>query len=179
MGYLSIVIFVALNIWTLLYQIVFVLHSIESRTRQPAKTKRCIIDKFQKVLLVLNFNFPYYENVKKLQAMYDGVFGQMVICGDISSAWKGSFPHIVKDTDNGEDQYVSYHCMGKAIEQYPGFEGEYNHIIDIDPTLNYLNPPFFRSRERGFLKGRNTEIDLLQNILLVVRRKYFSTPGYL
>ena len=108
-------------------QILLVLYSIELTTKRPSRTKRCIIDKFQDVLLVLNFNFPYYENVQKLRAMYDGVFGQVVICGDLSDAWKGSFPHIVKDKAYG-DLYLSYHCMGKAIGQYPGFKGEYSGI---------------------------------------------------
>ena len=57
-----------------------------------------------------------------LKAMYNGVFGNVVTCGPRPDAtWTGSIPDIMVQTNDG---YHAYHCMGKAIERFPDYEGE-------------------------------------------------------
>ena len=76
-------------------------------------------NKLAKVLLVLVFSFPFYENIPVLHEMYDEVFGMVLTCGSISTL---QGPDIVTPVIKG---YFGYMCLAKAMEKYSQFEGFY------------------------------------------------------
>ena len=54
--------------------------------------------------------------------MYDKVFGKIVTCGPKpQNGWRGALPDIFVDVNRG---YQGYHCMGRTMEKYPGYEGK-------------------------------------------------------
>ena len=81
----------------------------------------CSKDTFSDVLLVLVFNFPFYQNIPILHNMYDKVYKKVVTCGPTPDNTANGKSDIELNIRNG---FYGYHCAAKAIEQNPGFNGE-------------------------------------------------------
>ncbi len=81
--------------------------------------KKCLRNVFEDTLIVVVFNFPFYENIPILQQLYENVFGKIVYCGAKSESGTRQ-PNITVDVNNG---YFGYICMARAIKKHPGFEG--------------------------------------------------------
>ena len=95
----------------------------------PIEHKPCKIDVFHRTLLVLSFNLPFYNNIPRLHAMYDGVFGKVLTCGPPAKKdYTGDPPDILFDVNRGGCMLpgcYSFHCMGIAMQKYPDYDGEF------------------------------------------------------
>eukprot|EP00112_Aurelia_sp_Birch-Aquarium-sp1_P004283 Seg1482.15 transcript_id=Seg1482.15/GoldUCD/mRNA.D3Y31 product="hypothetical protein" protein_id=Seg1482.15/GoldUCD/D3Y31 len=80
----------------------------------------CLRGAFNDTLIVVTFNFPFYDNIKVLNKLYVNVFGKVVHCGGRSQNG-GQEPDLIVDLSSGHRGYI---CMARAIEKYPGFKGE-------------------------------------------------------
>lgn len=84
--------------------------------------KKCFYNAFGESLLVLNFNYPYYDNIPVLKDLYEGVFDNIVICGPqsrLTFATKHQ-PDIILDNGFG---LFGYHCLALAMEKFPNYKG--------------------------------------------------------
>eukprot|EP00794_Sanderia_malayensis_P014052 gene14052-15513_t len=93
----------------------------------------CLKKAFGDVLIVVTFNFPFYDNIPIIHQLYENVFGKVIYCGDKPT--KGErHPDIEVDVGNG---YFGYICMARAMEKYKGYKG-YLYIND-DMIVNWWN----------------------------------------
>ena len=84
---------------------------------------RCLKNIFQDTVLVMNFNYPFYENKNILHELYDDVFGVILACGPpIKANSTGPGPDIEYKEEN--IWYFRYRCLTKAIQKYPGYNGK-------------------------------------------------------
>ena len=91
----------------------------------------------KQILLAINFNFNYYQQIPVLKKFYEPHFGKVVFCGyDKSSNY--SEDELLKMT--GTKGYEGYQCLALAIEKYPNYKG-YFHSND-DVLLNFWNLNF-------------------------------------
>ena len=96
---------------------------------------RCLKDSFKDTLLVLNFNYPFYENIQLLHELYHDVFGKVVMCGPQPNNEAGKGPDILYYEE--KIWYFRYRCLTKAIERYPGYTGKH-HFSFFRNTFNCL-----------------------------------------
>jgi len=90
---------------------------------------------FQDILLAINFNHPYYDNVEILLSFYQPLFPKIVICGPEASA---SVKHnIIVVEQRNEYGYYGFQCLVEAIRQNPGYSG-YLYVND-DVIFNWWN----------------------------------------
>ncbi|EDO30587.1 predicted protein [Nematostella vectensis] len=91
----------------------------------------CLRDVFSDVLLLIVFNYPYYESIKLFKSFYQPVFPHIIFCGPPDSSNK----HVMNvEIFRG---VLGYECLGRAIREHPGYAG-YLYIND-DVILNYWN----------------------------------------
>lgn len=115
---------------------------IPNESRQPNKesTSPCLKDAFKGILLVVVYNYPYFDSIPHLAALYKPAFPQVIFCGPPHNS---SRPGILSvDVYRG---ILGYECLGRAIREHPGYKG-YFYISD-DVILNYWNFPDF-NREK-------------------------------
>ena len=97
----------------------------------------CFRGAFNDTLIVVTFNFPFYDNIKVLNKLYVNVFGKVVHCGGRSQNG-GQEPDLIVDLSSGHRGYI---CMALAIEKYPGFKGECH--VSLERITNALSPKNF------------------------------------
>ena len=102
--------------------------------------KTCLKDAFKDILLVVVFNYPFYDSIPDLVALYKPAFPHLLFCGPPD---KTASPDIL--TVDIIDGYLGYECLGRAIRQHPGYNG-YFYISD-DVILKYWN--FADNFDRG------------------------------
>lgn len=91
----------------------------------------CLRDAFKDILLVIVYNYPYYNSIKHFKDFYKPAFPNIVFCGPPD----GKKSHVITvDVFRG---VLGYECLGKAIRQHPGYEGYF--YINDDVILNYWN----------------------------------------
>ena len=108
-----------------------------SSNTSNATSKNCQFRRnLKKVLLAINFNFPFYEHIPALKRFYEPHFAKVVFCGFESNSTYG----VLKMNHNAGMQ--GYHCLALAIEKHSNlkFEG-YFHTND-DVVLNFWNLNF-------------------------------------
>ena len=94
----------------------------------------CLKDAFKNILLVIVFNYPLYDSIPHLTALYKPGFPNLLFCGPpTNTATQGI---LTVDIIKG---YLGYECLARAIQQHPGYKG-YFYISD-DVILKYWNFP--------------------------------------
>ncbi|XP_078384463.1 uncharacterized protein LOC144666900 isoform X1 [Oculina patagonica] len=111
---------------------------LPNRSRQPNKTasKPCLKNAFKDILLVIVYNYPFYDSIPHLVALYKPAFPNLLFCGPPDEV---VHPDIL--TINIIKGRLGYECLGRAIQEHPGHEG-YFYISD-DVILKYWNFPNF------------------------------------
>ena len=92
----------------------------------------------KRILLAINFNFPYYDSIPMLGNFYGPHFAKVVFCGPEDSQ---QF-EVIKM--NGIYGWEGYHCLAKAIEKYSGVDNSKNaydgyFYTNDDVQLNFWN----------------------------------------
>ena len=99
--------------------------------RQKTNHSGCLRNVFSNVLLVVVFNFPFYESIPLLDSFYKPAFPSIMYCGPtVSKKFKVVRVEIYKG-------YYGYECLGVAIRRHPGYKG-YLYVND-DMIVNYWN----------------------------------------
>ena len=102
--------------------------------------KPCLKDAFKDILLVIVYNYPFYDSIPNLVALYKPAFPHLLFCGPPDNT---ASPDILTvDIIKG---YLGYECLGRAIRRHPGYQG-YFYISD-DVILKYWN--FADNFDRG------------------------------
>ncbi|KAK3744385.1 hypothetical protein QZH41_002697 [Actinostola sp. cb2023] len=92
----------------------------------------CLRNAFKDILLVIVYNYPYYNSIKHFKDFYKPAFPNMVFCGPLDRSAGSSVMTV--DIYRG---VLGYECLGKAMRQHPGYEGYF--YINDDVILNYWN----------------------------------------
>ena len=83
-------------------------------------------------MFVIVYNYPFYDSIPDLVALYKPAFPHLLFCGPPHNT---ASPDILTvDIIKG---YLGYECLGRAIRQHPGYNG-YFYISD-DVILKYWN----------------------------------------
>ena len=99
-------------------------------------SRPCLRDAFKDILLVIVYNYPLYDSIPDLVALYKPAFPHLLFCGPPHNT---APPDILTvDIIKG---FLGYECLGRAIRQHPGYNG-YFYISD-DVVLKYWNFPDF------------------------------------
>ena len=111
---------------------------LPNKTRQPNKkaSSPCLKDAFKDILLVIVYNYPFYDSIPKLRALYKPAFPHLIFCGPPHNTTHRGI--LTVDIIRG---YLGYECLGRAIPEHPGYNG-YFYISD-DVILKYWNFPKF------------------------------------
>ncbi|XP_068736848.1 uncharacterized protein [Montipora capricornis] len=92
----------------------------------------CLKDAFKEILLVIVYNYPFYDSIPYLSALYRPAFPHLLFCGPSHNT---SRPGILTvDIFRG---VLGYECLGKAMREHPGYRGYF--YINDDVILNYWN----------------------------------------
>lgn len=78
------------------------------------------------VLLIINYNFPYYESIPLLKDIYGKYFNHIIFYGPQKHADVHFYPH--------REGYYSYMCIAEAMQKYPQFDGYF--FLHDDCILN-------------------------------------------
>ncbi len=85
--------------------------------------------KFSRILLSINFNHAFYQNIPILNEYYSKVFGKIVYCGPENSEENGIL------VISGAKGHFGYMCIVMAMKRNPDFEG-YMYVND-DMIVNW------------------------------------------
>lgn len=96
------------------------------------QNKSCHLDYFKDIVLVVVFNYPYYDSIPELRRFYEPVFPNLFICGPEKNT---SFTNMTQVFVN--KGIFGYKCLTEAIQKHPGNEGYF--YINDDVILNYWN----------------------------------------
>lgn len=108
-------------------------------------SRPCLKDVFKDILLVIVYNYPLYDSIPDLVALYKPAFPHLLFCGPPHNT---APPDILTvDIIKG---FLGYECLGRAIREHPGYKG-YFYISD-DVVLKYWNFPDF---DRGTILESN------------------------
>ncbi|XP_078384362.1 uncharacterized protein LOC144666832 isoform X2 [Oculina patagonica] len=116
----------------------FINTNLPKRSRQLNKeaSKPCLKNAFKDILLVIVYNFPFYDSIPHLVALYKPAFPNLLFCGPPDNT---SRPGIVTvDIIRG---YLGYECLARAIREHPGYKGYFYSNDDV--ILKYWNFPDF------------------------------------
>ena len=116
--------------------------SLTSKTPTPknATSSPCLNNAFKDLLLVVVYNYPFYDSIPHLVALYKPAFPHLLFCGPPDNAERSDI--LTVEIIRG---FLGYECLGRAIRKYPGYKG-YFYISD-DVLLKYWNlPDFDRSK---------------------------------
>ena len=106
----------------------------ESRsTSKVTNTKKCVSNLSQ-ILLIVNFNHPFYSNIPLLSKFYKDIFYDVVFCGPKESK---TFKVIHIQNSKRGTGYYGYHCAKQAMEQYPNAAGYL--FSNDDMVVNWWN----------------------------------------
>ncbi len=88
------------------------------------------------ILLAINFNSPFYDNIPVLEDYYKPVFQTYVFCGPEFD--KSGQYDIIKIPQRKEEYgYYGFQCLVEAIRRHPGYTG-YLYVND-DMIVNWWN----------------------------------------
>ena len=99
-------------------------------------SRPCLKEAFKDILLVIVYNYPLYDSIPHLIALYKPAFPNLLFCGP---------PHNTAPSDiltvEVNQGYLGYECLGRAIRQHPGYKG---HLYSNDDViLKFWNFPDF------------------------------------
>jgi len=101
-----------------------------------ANVSSCVKEAFKDFLLVIVYNYPFYDSIPHLEALYKPAFPHLLFCGPPHNTTRPGI--VMVDIVKG---FLGYECLDKIIREYPGYEG-YFYISD-DVILKYWNFPEF------------------------------------
>ncbi|XP_015762685.1 PREDICTED: uncharacterized protein LOC107341734 [Acropora digitifera] len=96
----------------------------------------CLKDAFHDILLVIVFNYPFYDSIPHLNALYRPAFPHILFCGPPHNTSRAGI--LTVDIYRG---VLGYECLGRAMREHPGYRGYF--YINDDVILNYWNFPHF------------------------------------
>ncbi|XP_078383319.1 uncharacterized protein LOC144665911 [Oculina patagonica] len=108
----------------------------ESRELDKTASKPCLKDAFKDILLVIVYNYPFYDSIPHLVALYKPAFPNLLFCGPPDNTSRPGL--LTVDIIKG---FLGYECLGRAIRQHPGYKGYF--YINDDVILKYWNFPDF------------------------------------
>ena len=89
-------------------------------------SRPCLKEAFQDILLVIVYNYPLYDSIPDLVALYKPAFPNLLFCGP---------PHNTAPPDILTVEiihgYLGYECLGRAIKQHPGYKGYFYSNDDV------------------------------------------------
>ena len=100
----------------------------------------CLKDAFKDILLVIVYNYPFYDSIPHLIALYKPAFPHLLFCGPPNNTSRPGISLV--DIIRG---YLGYECLGKAIREHPGYKG-YLYSND-DVILKYWKFPDFKQEK--------------------------------
>ena len=108
----------------------------EKPNTKSATSSSCLKNAFKDFLLVVVYNYPFYDSIPHLVALYKPAFPHLLFCGPPDNTERSDIltVNIIKG-------FLGYECLGKAIQKHPGYKG-YFYISD-DVLLKYWNFPDF------------------------------------
>ncbi|XP_078384465.1 uncharacterized protein LOC144666900 isoform X3 [Oculina patagonica] len=111
---------------------------LPNKNRPPSKiaSKPCLKDAFKDILLVIFYNYPFYDSIPHLVALYKPAFPNLLFCGPPGATAQPDIPTVDKIKD-----FLGYECLGRAIREHPGYAGYF--FISDDVILKYWNFPDF------------------------------------
>ena len=99
-------------------------------------SRPCLKEAFKDILLVIVYNYPLYDSIPDLIALYKPVFPNLLFCGPPHNT---APPDILTlDIIKG---YLGYECLGRAIQQHPGYNGYFYSNDDV--ILKFWSFPDF------------------------------------
>jgi len=115
------------------------------------------MDFFNDILVIVNFNFPHYENIPFIKEIYS--FPNIVFYGDDIP---GSFCSEVTLCKQHKG-FFSYRVMLDAQKKYPNYQG-YLFLMD-DLLLNYWNLTKFDKNKVWFIKfqSKHNVVDVINS----------------
>lgn len=122
--------------------------AIHRRTETQKPNLNCLKHTFSKILLVIVYNYPHFDSIPLLTALYKPAFPHLLFCGPPSNS-----THRVLEVDILRG-ILGYECLGRAIRKHPEYQGYF--YINDDVILNFWNLySFDRNRiwESPFLFG--------------------------
>ena len=108
----------------------------DSQQLKRENEKPCLRNAFKDILLVVVYNYPFYDSMPHLSALYRPAFPHLLFCGPSHNTTRPGI--LTVDIYRG---VLGYECLGRAIREHPGYRG-YFYISD-DVILNYWNFPDF------------------------------------
>ena len=106
--------------------------------RKKDAKRPCLKDAFKDILLVIVYNYPYYDSIFRLTALYKPAFPHLLFCGPPHNSTRNYRGILTVPLYNG---ILGYECLGRAIREHPGYRGYF--YINDDIILNYWNFPDF------------------------------------
>jgi hypothetical protein len=90
--------------------------SNDVKYHNPIDTKggECFKNYFDDILLIIIYNYPFYDSLPLLMSLYKDAFKNIVICG---SKEYSKHPIMVVNIGPGTG-YYGYECVGEAIRRY-------------------------------------------------------------
>ena len=110
--------------------------TMKKTTSKKATNSSCLKNAFKDFLLVVVYNYPFYDSIPHLIALYKPAFPHLLFCGPSDGTERSDILTV-----NIIRGYLGYECLGRSIRKYPGYNG-YFYISD-DVILKYWNFPDF------------------------------------
>lgn len=119
----------------------------------------CYLDYFKEIVMIIVFNYPYYDSVPILTRFYKPIFPKLFICGPRGNKSVPNVTHVFINKG-----IYGYQCLAEAIRKYPGNEGYF--YINDDVILNYWNLAYSRFNKGVIWRSNNQfgRIDLKKNL---------------
>jgi len=133
--------------------------STDQPTELPFKKSKDGCNVFKDIVLVIVYNYPYYDSIHLLRQLYEPVFPKLFICGPQGNT---SVENVTQVPINRG--IFGYHCLAEAIRRHPGYEGYF--YINDDVILNYWNLLKGRFDKQIIWRSNNQfgKINLLENL---------------
>jgi len=110
--------------------------TIKKVITKRATSSPCLKNAFKDFLLVTVYNYPLYDSIPHLVALYKPAFPNLLFCGPPDNTERSDI--LTVDIIRG---FLGYECLGQAIRKHPGYKG-YFYISD-DVLFKYWKLPDF------------------------------------
>ncbi len=107
-----------------------------------------------RILLAVNFNHPFYQNIPMIKKYYSTAFPKIVYCGpEKSDTYKDIMIIASREHERG---FFGYMCIAMAIRRFPAFHG-YMYVND-DMIVNWWT--MFRFPQNRIWSSKKINTDL-------------------
>ena len=91
---------------------------------------------FLDILLAINFNHPFYNNIPVLKRYFEPLFPNYLFCGPEVDK-ENKHPIVVIPHQKEEYSYFGFMCLVEAIRRKPGFSGYF--YVNDDVIINWFH----------------------------------------